>query len=443
MTLPEPVTPIRFWAALWLFILGTVASLSCGHRLRGRDCRSFRCSLGRGSGSCARTVGFTRAVGFRAVGFRAVGLCHRHRWIRRRYGRCRLRRLRSPAVDRGRIGGDLVDRVFAVRRVVALRLVHRCHRDVHRLAFEQRRALRDPVILDPVHEPRDQVPPDLRMGQLASSEADGHLDPVTILEELDRPMDLRVEVADADLRREANLLARHRALLALGFLLPLRELVLVLPEVEEPDDRRGGHRSDLDEVVASILRHLEGLGRGHDTQLCTLFIDHPDLWDPDHLVDTQVSTDGSPLDLLDPSTGIGNMRTPLRPSREDSTEIRNPTMTSDRPVQVPRRQRSRPSRTANATYATPPRGPRLRPRDDRRMRPTAQPAVAPRRASEATRSVPRSRDPRARRRTGPSVPGPPGSCTASGSTSRRRRPEGRASEGARPAPPRRRGGDPR
>ena len=25
MTLPLPVTPIRFWAALWLFILGTVA----------------------------------------------------------------------------------------------------------------------------------------------------------------------------------------------------------------------------------------------------------------------------------------------------------------------------------------------------------------------------------------------------------------------------------
>ena len=97
---------------------------------------------------------------------------------------------------------------------------------------------------------------------------------------------------DADLRREADFLEGHRALLALGFLLALGQLVLVLAEVEELDDRRGGHRGDLDEVEASFLRHLEGPGRGHDAQLGTLFIDHPDLWDPDHLVDAQVSADG-------------------------------------------------------------------------------------------------------------------------------------------------------
>ena len=97
---------------------------------------------------------------------------------------------------------------------------------------------------------------------------------------------------DADLRREADLLEGHRALPALGFLLALRQLVLVLTEVEEPDDRRGGHRGDLDEVEPPFLRHFEGLRRGHDAQLGTLFIDHPDLWDPDHLVDAQVSADG-------------------------------------------------------------------------------------------------------------------------------------------------------
>ena len=128
------------------------------------------------------------------------------------------------------------------------------------------------------------------MGQLPSAEPDGHLDPIAILEELDRPMDLGIEVADADLRREADLLEGHRALLALGFLLPLGQLVLVLTEIEELDDRRRRHRGDLDEVEASFLRHLECLRRGHHTQLGTLFIDHPDLWDPDHLVDAQVSS---------------------------------------------------------------------------------------------------------------------------------------------------------
>ena len=130
------------------------------------------------------------------------------------------------------------------------------------------------------------------MGQLPTAEADGHLDPVAVFEEFDRPMDLRVEVARADLRREADLLEGHRALPALVLLLALRQLVLVLTEVEELHDRRGRHRGDLDEVQPPLLRHGESLGRGHHTQLSSLFIDDPDLWDPDHLVDAQVSCYG-------------------------------------------------------------------------------------------------------------------------------------------------------
>ena len=130
------------------------------------------------------------------------------------------------------------------------------------------------------------------MGQLPASETDGHLDPVPVLEEFDRPMDLRVEVTRADLRREADFLERHRALPALGLLVSLRELVLVLPEVEKFDHRRRGHRGDLDEVVSPLLRHRECLRRGHEAQLGSLFVDNPDLWDPDHLVDAQISCYG-------------------------------------------------------------------------------------------------------------------------------------------------------
>ena len=148
------------------------------------------------------------------------------------------------------------------------------------------------------------------MGQLPSAKANGHLDPIAVLEELDRPMDLGIEVTDADLRREAYLLEGHRALLALGFLLPLRELVLVLSEIKEFDDRWRRHRGDLDEVQSSLLRHLERLRRGHDTQLGTFFIDHPDLRDPDHLIHAQVSTDGlSPSSLPSPNDRRGYTRT--------------------------------------------------------------------------------------------------------------------------------------
>ena len=149
------------------------------------------------------------------------------------------------------------------------------------------------MFLDSIHEPCEEVPSELRMGQFPAAKSDCHLDPVPVFEKFDRAMHLRVEVARADLRREADFFERHRALLALGFLLALRQIVLVLAEVEELDDRWRCHRGDLDEVQASFLRHLERPWRGHDTKLGTFFIDDSNLWDSDHLVDAQVSTDGS------------------------------------------------------------------------------------------------------------------------------------------------------
>ena len=72
------------------------------------------------------------------------------------------------------------------------------------------------------------------------------------------------------------------------------------------------------EVLRGDLDDLESLRRGHDTQLGTLFVDHQDLRDPDHLVHAQVSTDGlSPSSSPFRTTGTGTRR-PGRPKREDS-----------------------------------------------------------------------------------------------------------------------------
>ncbi len=71
---------------------------------------------------------------------------------------------------------------------------------MHRLAFEERRPLRDPMILDPIDEPREEVPAELRVGQLPPAEPDGHLDAISVLEEFDRSMHLGVEVPHPDLR---------------------------------------------------------------------------------------------------------------------------------------------------------------------------------------------------------------------------------------------------
>ena len=151
-----------------------------------------------------------------------------------------------------------------------------------------------PCSRDLLREPCQQVPPDVGVTDLAAPELDGDLDPVAVLQELDGAADLGVEVTLADLDLEADLLELDRPLVAPGLLLLAGLLVLELPVVEEPGDGRTGHRGDLDEVVPTLLRELEGLWRGHDAQLVPFFVDDPDLGDPDHLVDTQVLAQSLP-----------------------------------------------------------------------------------------------------------------------------------------------------
>ena len=282
---------------------GCAFRLGGGLRLRGGlRAAVFGSAAGSGFGGGLR---LRRGSGFAPAGFAAL-----HRLLGRRAsprgcvplrgrrcgcrGRRGLRRhrcvLRSRSPERPRAPRPRAAAQVAV--LVDPRLVDRGERHEHRFAFEHRRPVDGAVVLDRVAEPGEQRPTDLRVGQLPSAEADGHLDPVAILEELDRAVDLRREVAHADLRRQADLLELDRALLPLGFLLALRQLVLVLPEVEKSDHRRGRRRRDLDEIEPTLLRHGERLWCRHDAELLALIIDDPHLWDTDHLVHAQVSADG-------------------------------------------------------------------------------------------------------------------------------------------------------
>ncbi len=103
-------------------------------------------------------------------------------------------------------------------------------------ALEQRCPLEDAVVLDRSANFASRLPPEVWVGQLPTPELDGHLDPITVLQELDRPTDLRVEVALTDLRLEPDLLELDRPGLPLGLLVPLGQFVLVLAVVEEPCD---------------------------------------------------------------------------------------------------------------------------------------------------------------------------------------------------------------
>ena len=144
------------------------------------------------------------------------------------------------------------------------------------------------MVLDQVPEPCQQVPPDVGVTHLAAPELDRHLDPVAVLQELDRAPDLGVEIALADLRLEADLLEVDGPLVPPCLLVATCLLVLELAVVEKLGNRRSRHRRNLDEVVPSLLRHLEGLVRGQHAKLSPLLVDDPQLGHADHLVDAQI-----------------------------------------------------------------------------------------------------------------------------------------------------------
>ena len=133
------------------------------------------------------------------------------------------------------------------------------------------------------------------MSQFATPELDGNLNSIAFFQELDGPPNLCIEVSHADFRLETHFLEGDGALLSLRLLLTFGQFVLVLTKVEE--SRHGGNskRCDFHQVEPPLLRKPQGVGRSHDTQLATVFIDDPKLEDTDHLIDAQVSANGEPL----------------------------------------------------------------------------------------------------------------------------------------------------
>ena len=269
--LPLPVVPKRFDAPLWLFILG-ICSIPYGS-----------CAISQLR--CAALAGF---------------------WRSPPAYRCRLSRLELAGC--GVASAGLPDSFLFARLVVALLglwFVRRGHHERHLLAFQQRLPLDRSVLADLLREADQQVAAQICVADFAAPELDRHLDPVAFLEKLDRAPDLGVEITLADLDLEPDLLEFDRALVAPGFLLTASLLVLELAIVEQTRDRWRGHRSDLDQIVASLLREPEGIRSGHHARLVSLFIHDPDLRDADHLVDSQLSTQARSLKRL---SDVGSRR---------------------------------------------------------------------------------------------------------------------------------------
>src|SRR4029079_1190651 len=176
--------------------------------------------------------------------------------------------------------------------------VRRGHDQRHLLAFQQGLPLHHSVLAYLLRKTDEQIATQVSVADFAAPELDRDLDPVAFLEELDCAADLGVEITFADLDLDPYLFEFNRALVASGFLLSASLLVLDRAIVEQARDRWGGHRCDLDQIVASLLREPEGVRSGHHAHLVSLFVHDPDLRDADNFVDSQLSTQARSLKRL-------------------------------------------------------------------------------------------------------------------------------------------------
>jgi hypothetical protein len=158
---------------------------------------------------------------------------------------------------------------------------------VHLPAFEEWRALDDPVLLQLLADGDEQHAAAVRVREFASAEAHRDLELVALIEKLRGRADLCANVVVVDLRRDPYLLPRDSLLLLLGVLGLLLQVVAVLSEIAHPRDRRLDIRRDLDEVVALFLRLRERARGRDDAQLLAVGAEKTDGRNTDRFVDPQ------------------------------------------------------------------------------------------------------------------------------------------------------------
>ena len=98
---------------------------------------------------------------------------------------------------------------------------------------------------------------------------------------------LNVVIVLVDLRPELDFLDLDDVLVPLRFAGALLLLVLVLPVIHDPADRRHGRGRDLHEVEPLLPGNRQGLRRGHDAELLARVVDDADFTNADAFVDAE------------------------------------------------------------------------------------------------------------------------------------------------------------
>jgi hypothetical protein len=175
------------------------------------------------------------------------------------------------ALGQGRAA--LAQRLLALLLALHLRLGHALQ-DL-RLRRQQQRH-RAPLHLGPqldvrhvlalLHQPAELLLRHLGVRDLAAAEANREFHLVARLDEPPRSPALEREIVIVRLGAELDLLDVDDGLLPARLARLLRRLVLVLAEIEDLADGRGGLRIDLDQIQRLLLGHRERLVRRHDAE---------------------------------------------------------------------------------------------------------------------------------------------------------------------------------
>ena len=109
----------------------------------------------------------------------------------------------------------------------------------------------------------EQILTKRRVCDLAATEANRNLDLVAVLQEAASVLYLGVQVADVDIRRQANLFDLHDTLILSRFLLALCLLEAEFTVIHQTADRRDCVGRNLDQIhpASSAMRRLRMCGR--------------------------------------------------------------------------------------------------------------------------------------------------------------------------------------
>ena len=131
----------------------------------------------------------------------------------------------------------------------------------------------------------EQILTKRRVRDLAATEANRNLDLVAVLQEAASVLYLGVQVADVDIRRQANLFDLHDTLILSRFLLALCLLEAEFTVIHDLADRRLSLRRDFDQIHALFYGDILCLLNRQNAELFAVVTDQTNFLVADLFID--------------------------------------------------------------------------------------------------------------------------------------------------------------